>query len=252
MAYEDAFVSALMDPAAPGPDGLAIQAAFAVYRNTVMKGCVDALQGNYPAVTRLLGEQGFRAIASAFVRIHPPGTPLMVSYGEGFDAFLSAHEVAVELPYLPAVAKLDRFWTQCHLARSGPVLPVDALTGMDPDAIAACVLHVHPAARWEYFEDCPAYSIWSRNRVEDANQDDLDWQAEGALLTRPFDSVQWTTLDAGACALLDSCARGQSLDDAAAECLRRNPEADLTRIIATLLRHGAFAAITHPQTHGDR
>ena len=33
------------------------QPAFAVYRNTVMKACIDALQANYPAVTRLVSEE---------------------------------------------------------------------------------------------------------------------------------------------------------------------------------------------------
>ena len=29
--------------------------AFAVYRNTVLKGCIDALQANYPTVGQLVG-----------------------------------------------------------------------------------------------------------------------------------------------------------------------------------------------------
>ena len=57
--FQDAFAHALFAPeteSAPEVRALAAQPAFAVYRNTVMKGCIDALQANYPAVARLVGE----------------------------------------------------------------------------------------------------------------------------------------------------------------------------------------------------
>ncbi|MEO7726906.1 MAG: DNA-binding domain-containing protein, partial [Burkholderiales bacterium] len=73
--FQDAFEYALLAPDA-GPDvevaALTAQPAFAVYRNTVMKGCIDALQANYPAVTRLVGDEWLRAAASVYVRQSPP------------------------------------------------------------------------------------------------------------------------------------------------------------------------------------
>ena len=59
--FQDGFANALLalEPSvdcAPELAYLVAQPGFAVYRNTVMKGCIDALQANYPAVARLVGE----------------------------------------------------------------------------------------------------------------------------------------------------------------------------------------------------
>ena len=61
--FQDAFAHALFTAdAVPAGEiaALTAQPAFAVYRNTVMKGCIDALQANYPAVLRLVGEEWAR------------------------------------------------------------------------------------------------------------------------------------------------------------------------------------------------
>jgi hypothetical protein len=192
-AFQDRFVRTLLEPELPAPP------AFAVYRNTVIKGCIDALQANYPAVARLVGDEWFRAAAAIYVRANPPRAPMLVEYGERFPVFLETFGPAAELPYLPAVARLDRFWSECHLARDeAPLRRIEKLP-----------LRIHAAARWAWFP-LPAFSIWSRTREGDADLGDLAWRAEGALLTRPHDAVRWMALDAAGCALLDACARGET------------------------------------------
>src|SRR5690606_8245365 len=55
--FQDAFLRALLS-GAPAPigdatiAGLCGQPGFAVYRNTAIKGCIDALAANYPSVAR--------------------------------------------------------------------------------------------------------------------------------------------------------------------------------------------------------
>jgi hypothetical protein len=187
--FQDRFVRTLLAPELPAPP------AFAVYRNTVMKGCIDALEANYPAVARLVGGEWFRAAAAVYARANPPRVPMLTEYGEGFAAFLESFPPAAELPYLPAVATLDRFWTEAHIARDEP-----ALRQFNESPV-----RIHAAARWAFFP-LPAYSIWSRTREGDADLGELEWRAEGALITRPRDAVQWIELDRAECALLDSCA----------------------------------------------
>ena len=84
--FQDDLAHALLDPGADAslPDELAAlvrQPGFAVYRNTTMKGCIDALQANYPAVTRLVGEEWMRAAAAIFVRADPPTEATLLRYG---------------------------------------------------------------------------------------------------------------------------------------------------------------------------
>jgi hypothetical protein len=87
--FQDAFVAALAErTAAPIaawlPDGEAEPAGLAVYRNTIAKGCVDALAANFPTVASLVGDDWFRAAAALFAREHPPASAALLAYGEAF------------------------------------------------------------------------------------------------------------------------------------------------------------------------
>jgi hypothetical protein len=242
--FQDAFSHALIAPdAAPGQEiaRLCAQPAFAVYRNTVMKGCIDALQANYPAVARLVGAEWCRAAAAVYARDNPPRDPALMLYGASFPQFLQRFEPAAELPYLPGVARLDRFWTEAHAACDEATVDPGALSRLAPETLADIVLRPHPAARWAWFPELPIYTIWSRNRGNDDSLADLDWKAQGALLVRPRDTVEWIEIDAAGCAFLDTCDKGGTLSDAASAALEARGDTDLAGLIAALLGTGAFS-----------
>lgn len=246
--FQDAFAHALFAPDAE-PAGeiaaLTAQPAFAVYRNTVMKGCIDALQANYPAVLRLVGEEWLRAAAAVYVREALPSDPTLLRYGADFADFLSRFAPAQELSYLPGVARLDRLWTEAHAALDEAALDPSAVARLGPDALASTVLHPHAAARWMWFNDSPIYTIWSRNRTDAAaNVADIVWKAEGALLVRPQDAVEWIALDAAGCAFLDACAADGTLAAATEAALEVQGNADLARLMSTLLTAGAFSRMS--------
>ena len=245
--FQDAFAHALLAPeAAPAAEvaALTTQPAFAVYRNTVMKGCIDALQANYPAVARLVGEEWFRAAAAIHVREALPTDPTLLRYGEAFADFLARFGPAAELRYLSGVARLDRYWTEAHAAPTEDALDPAAVARLAPETLAGTVLRPHPAARWAWFDAAPIYTIWSRNRVDDAPGDPVDWQPEGALLVRPRDAVEWRALDAAGCAFLDACAAGGTLAEAAQAALDAQGDANLAKLMSTLLEVGAFSGMS--------
>ncbi len=249
--FQDDFVQALLAPPDAGPDdlcALARQSGFAVYRNTVLKGCIDALQANYPAVLRLVGEEWFRAVAALHVRAQPPSDARLLLYGADFPDFLRDFAPAADWPYLGGVARLDRCWTEAHAAADAEVLAPAALAGLPHAQLGRLVLKPHPAARWAWFEDLPIHTLWRRNRghADGEKSDGLDeedalvWRGEGALLTRPDAAVQWTALDAAGCAFLDACAAGRPLAQAAGQALARQAGTDLAQLMALLLNAGAF------------
>ncbi len=96
--YQDDFAQALLadDPcsASPALAHLVTQPGFAIYRNTVLKGCIDALQANFPAVARLVGDEWFRAAAAVYARRELPSAPILLSYGRTFPEFLAGFEPA--------------------------------------------------------------------------------------------------------------------------------------------------------------
>ena len=237
--FQRDFAQALFAPAGQA-GALAAQPAFAIYRNTVMKGCIDALEANYPAVARLVGSEWFRAAAALYVAEAPPHDSRLLHYGAGFADFLGAFEPARELPYLAAVARLDRCWTEAHCAADASPADGTGLAALAPEALGAMVLAPHPSARWHWFADQPIYTIWSRNRAASFDDSEIAWQGEGALLTRPEAAVIWCAAGEADCAFLDACARSETLGSAAAAALAVDPQADLADLLARLLGAGAF------------
>lgn len=249
--FQHDFANALFErvPTASAP--WLAQPAFAVYRNTVIKACIDALEANYPSVVRLVGREWFRSAAALFMARHPPQDGALVSYGEHFAGFLRSFEPAAELTYLPDVARLDRFWTESHIAADALPLGAAHLAQLSPGALMACRLRPHPAARWAWFELQPIYSIWHRNRIDadDGQQDELVWHGEGALLTRPDATVQWQRAGQADCAFLDACAAGQPLSVAAERAQQADPLTDLMAVMARLLAAGAIESLpSQPDT----
>ena len=195
--------------------------AFAVYRNTVLKGCVDALQANYPAVARLVGDDWFQSAATLYARAHPPVDGRLVLYGADFADFLARMEATHQLPYLAPVARLDRMWTLSHVAADAPPALPQHITSLPAEALATLKLAPHPAAQWAWFDGIPARTLWCSNRsdahpeADPQSAGDLVWHGEGALLTRPALQVQWAPASLGSICFLDACAQGAPLLDAA-------------------------------------
>lgn len=256
--FQRSFAAALLDTSAAmraDVRTLARQPAFAVYRNTVLKGCVDALEGNFPTVLRLVGPDWFRSAALAYARGHPPADARLLFYGdEGFGGFLQSIPTAAQLPYLAGVAHLDTLWRAAHAAADAAVQPASALAALAPETLGALVLRPHPAARWAWFEAQPVASLWLRHRAGAEDEAAMPaWQAEGLLLTRPHDAVQWALLPRAGCTFLDACARCAPLGEAAEAALCADPQADLAALLRQLLQVGAFLSTSLPESpcHGQ-
>lgn len=246
--YQDAFAAALLadDAADAAPDlrALVSQPGFAVYRNTVIKGCIDALQANYPTIARLVGEEWFRAAAAVHARQQLPTQPSLLLYGEAFPAFLAGFGPARELPYLAAVAQVDRAWSEAHVAADETPLDAAIVAALKPADIAHLHLRLHAATRWCWSDDWPLHTLWVRNRGDDAGATgDFEWVGEGVLLTRPIGAVIATRLCRGGGALLDACAAGANIEDAVGAALNAAPDTDLAALIQRLLQAGAFSAL---------
>jgi hypothetical protein len=236
VSFQALFARAL---AAPDDDGeLARQPGFAVYRNTSPKAALDALRANYPIVVRLLGDAAFDRLAISHARRHPPVSPVLAEYGASFAE--SCADVVDAPLYLADVARIDRLWTEAHFAADAVPVSTTTIAGLAEDALMSLSLALHPATRHGWF-GTPAPGLWIAHRDNAAlTEIDIDWRAEGIMLTRPDGRVVWRRIGADMVALLEGFQPGRVMGEVAADFLSAHPDADLSNLFAQLLLDGAL------------
>ncbi|PTS88766.1 MULTISPECIES: HvfC/BufC N-terminal domain-containing protein [unclassified Caulobacter] len=240
--FQDAFVAAMAGDGsrlspwlAQEPDGLA---GLTVYRNTIARGCVDALAANFPTVLSLVGEDWFRAAAARFAREVPPTQAALLDYGEDFPAWLDRFPPAHDLPYLAGVAHLDRLWTEALFEAEAPVLVAGAFTALSPEDLAGTRVTLHPAVRVAVFEaGLPSLWVAARRGSESL---ELSGSPEGLLLCRPGSSVAFRVIGPADAAFLTACRAGLPLAEAIGLAAEADPAADLQTLFATLIADGVF------------
>ncbi|GEC17491.1 hypothetical protein NWI01_33830 [Nitrobacter winogradskyi] len=137
---------ALLDPERPvplglvGPNGAPSARRFAVYRNNVIAGLVDTLQAAFPAVSRIVGNDFFRAMARIYAASELPVSPIMLGYGGSFPNFIERFGPAAMLPYLADVARIERAWTEAYHAAEASALDPAMLARFRMAAVSASAI----------------------------------------------------------------------------------------------------------------
>ena len=235
--WQGAFADALLDPERPvppglvRPDGLPAGRRFDIYRNNVVVALIEALGEAFPVVRAVVGEEFFDAMAGAYVRAHPPSSPRMMFYGDGFAPFLASFPPAAGLPYLPDVARLEYARRLAYHAADDPVADPSVLGGLDASALmearlalrAAC--HVLRSAH-------PVHAIWRFNATEDKSP--VRPAAEDVLVSRPDESVLVQLLPPGGAAFLLALQAGEPLGRAAERAAADAPAFDLGANLASV------------------
>ncbi len=241
-----AFGAALLDNRLPapeglvGPDGKPSARRFAVYRNNVMVGLIDALADTFPAIKRLVGDEFFRAMAGVYARAEPPASPVLLHYGEGFPDFLTAFPPLKDLPFLPDVARLERAWIDAYHAAEAAPADVAPLLHMTPQELGMQRFRFHPSVRLVR-SAFPALSIWQMNR-SGAAVSPLDMtQPEDSVILRPFSEVMATRLFPGAAAFWQGLMAGETLTQASTAGFLETPRFDFPQALSALLLSGALA-----------
>ncbi|MHA7876815.1 HvfC/BufC family peptide modification chaperone [Roseivivax sp.] len=240
MSAEEAFRAALLDPAAPVPEGLTDGAGrpagrrYAVYRNNIAASLTEALETGFPAITRLIGAQAMRGLAGSFLRAHPPRTPLIATYGRDLPEFIAGLPALSHLPYLPDVARIDLMMRQSYHAGDHVPLAPEALAALDEEALEAQVLELAPSvrllsSRW------PVLQVW-RYTMGRTSEKPKGGAETLAILRTEFDPEP-VALPPGAYAFLTACGSGAPLGRAVAAA---GPGFDLGATLSLLFTHRAL------------
>lgn len=243
------FAQALLDPEAQTPANVnAASGRFNVYRNNYRITLQGALRSTFSAVERLVGDEYFAALASAFTERHPPQSPIMARYGDAFPGFLETIAALEEFPYLADVARIEFVRVQAYHAADAVSFDIAseaaATTALESPA------RLHPSV--SIIDSAyPAYSIWQAQVNED-DQLQPAWQAETVLVWRhgSFDLVEAMPVDALERDLLAHIANGRSLAALLADCTDQEAA---TRLITSFLELASAGVLipAHPNDHGD-
>lgn len=244
LAFQDAFVAALggdvealsawCEDGAP-PPGLA------VYRNTIAKGCVDALAENFPTVRALTSQAWFSGAALLFSRESPPGHAALHDYGATFPAWLDRFEPARELPHLAGLAYLDRLWIEALFAAEAPHLDAAALSTLSPDALASARLSPHPSLRLASF-DAGLPGLWLAARAGD-DALELSEAPQTLMHIRRGGVVASRIADDAEAEFLRAVRSGASLGEAAERAAKAKPDAPIATVFAALIADGVFSGL---------
>lgn len=246
-----AFAGALLDPEATPPEGLKawhagpVSKRFAVYRNNVVVGLIDALAERFPVCLRLVGADFFRAMANVFVRASPPRSPILAEYGEDFTAFISDFEPARDLPYLADVARLEWAIGRAYHAVDASPLSLESLREFPADALGEAIFTLHPSAQL-VCSRFPVLSIWTTNMFDEPVKEVSLERGEDVLVLRPHLEVAAHLLPTGGHAFVAALMRGETLSAASAA-----DQIDLPACLGLLLSCGAITAIEAESPSGS-
>ncbi len=238
-----AFKTAMLDPAAPVPDGIInpdgapASKRFDVYRNNVAVSLSDALEAAFPVVRKLVGDEFFRAMAGVYLRKHPPKTPLMMFYGEAMPQFLRRFEPAKSIGYLPDIAAIELALRHAYHAADAAPVDANALTTIAADALMGIRLRIAPATQ-TVTSDFPVHAIYRANTVAGAPKPVM--QAEAVLVTRAGFDPELHLINAAAATCISALKDGQSLGQAMATA---DDTLDIGAVLGLLLAQGAVTEI---------
>lgn len=211
----------------------------AVYRNTWIKGLIDALEANYPVVAALLGPTVFSSVAIEYVRTRRSASPVLALYGDKFPNHLAGHPLSEELPYLADVARLERLWTECFFAADSEPLNPAIFDALAPEDAAALHPRLLAAARVARF-DTPAVTIWAAHQQSEFDQLEPEWRTEHALVLRERASVTVRLLSESEFQLFSMLEQGHSIDEAIDRVAADNCSAELPAFLANIISSGAL------------
>ena len=226
----------------PAPGGAA---ALAVYRYAYTARLTGALRDNFEILALALGDEGFNALAAAYIAAHPSAQPSIRWFGHGLVAFMDARvdadDALVPHPALADLARLDWALRGAFDAADAPVIGHEALARVAPEHWASLVLQLHPSVQLLPLQ----WAVGPAWHVLRAATDNLDAAPE-LPAPEPLDhclrvwrrgcDTQWRSLDSAEAGLLQAVARGDdfgALCALAAEAVEQADDA-VPRVVAAL------------------
>lgn len=217
----------------------------AVYRHAYRARLAEALAVNYTVLARALGDEGFDALARAYIAAHSSRHPSIRWFGHELAGFMAvADEDLVPHAGLVDIARMDWALRAAFDAAEAELLQTAMLAALGPDDWAGLVLRLHPSAQRVQLAHAiePAWRLLREWEPESGDeQPELPApvpHAHTLLAWRQQGETRWRSLEPLEAALLDGVDEGlpfaQLCERAAAEL--GDAEAAAPAVIGALQR----------------
>jgi len=187
----------------------------AVYRHAYRARLAQALADNFTVLARALGDDGFDALAQAYIAARPSRQPSIRWFGDGLAGFMAAAgDDLVPHASLVDVARMDWALRGAFDAADAPVLDAATLAALGADDWAGLVLHLHPSAQRVPLAHAvePAWKLlreWDPDAGTPSPEVDAPAPHAHTLLAwRQADGTRWRALEPLEDALLAEVAQG--------------------------------------------
>lgn len=224
------------------PDGLMPEERYKIYHNNTFITLGSALGQNFPVVCRLVGKRFFDQMAREYVRVYPPKTPLLMSYGDRMTTFLPSFKPVKGLPYLADVAQLEYLWNQSFNGTDSKDFDLDQLNNVAPEKFNDLIFRFLPNMRLMTSE-FPVLEIWLANQEGTKATKEIDLDGGGCYLAifRKAQDVEVMNLDPGSYCFLEQLFSGKPLGLATEETLEKHSDFDLPVALQNILHRGMIA-----------
>lgn len=247
---QSALADAILAPERPAPRFLIAENrtrarnGLDIYRNNVMAGLLNVLAARFPAVRKLAGDDSFFAAARSFLAIHPPRSPVLMGYGEGFPDFIRELGWAACFSYMADIAALELARGRAyHAADADPVTPAQ-WTQISAGSLGETRVDLHPSVSL-IASRFPIVSAWQA-AVETEQTNEISSPtigAEAALIARPFLDVVVCALPPGGFACLQALQHGATVAEALETGAAAAPEFDLALNLSIIISSNIVTAL---------
>lgn len=220
-----------------------------VYRHAYRARLAEALRHNHPTLHRALGDEGFDALARAYLAAQPSPHRSIRWFGDGLADFIAA-QGAPQAPHpaLIDLARMDWALGRAFDAADAPPLDAATLAATPAEAWGALRLQAHPSVQrlalawgveplWRHLQARP-----------DAPAPEPPAQEHALLLWRHGLQTHWRTLAPAEDALLRGLLDGTSLAALCELAAAAEPDGAAARVAATLQRWVADGLVCRAMT----
>jgi hypothetical protein len=175
------------------------------------------------------------------VALHPPRSPVLLSYGEGFPEFLRCLNTTPSVEYLADIARIEVARGCAYHATDAEPVAAGRFAELSEGQLPALRVRLHPSVTL-LRSRFPFVSAWEVNQPG-ADAPIRCWKAEDALIARPRHEVTVTRLPDGGFAFLSALLDGATLAASIEAGLRDHTAFDLAANLALLAGSGIVVGL---------